>query len=338
MRILKWLFTIISTLLILAILAVTGSALISLDWQKIHTRDTAALPFYDTNAPDGLYQVHANGLNFRARIYGTANEGDGVILLHGHPETSIMWEPLAVAAANKGYRVIAFDQRGYSPGARPRGIAAYRADNQIADVLAIADVMGFEKFHLVGHDWGAVITWSTAILHQERLKSLTAMSIPHPKTLVATVIDETPAYITLFSLPLVPEASLLFNNLAGYRKLYTEQSEEQIAEYLGVFSEPGAATATLNWYRNLQSSIALINTGNQNIRIPTLFIYGDREFWVTPEYLEQQRKLVGEAYREIELDAGHWLMQKHPEVIIAAVLDQLDGTNPVDTDTQTTGR
>jgi pimeloyl-ACP methyl ester carboxylesterase len=236
-----------------------------------------------------------------------------------------MWEPLALSAAHAGYRVVAFDQRGYSPGARPKGVKPYRADNQIADVIALADAMGFERFHLVGHDWGAVIAWATAIFHPERLESLTTMSIPHPDTLKAMVVDQTPLYIRIFSLPWLPEATLLVNGLAGYKNTWSEQSDEEIEEYLRVFSEPGAATAALNWYRAIEDSVSLIDYRNDPIRVRTLFIFGDQEFWVTPERLSHQRTLVRGAYRELELEAEHWLMQRHPQTVADAVLQQLGG-------------
>ncbi|MEL6371625.1 MAG: alpha/beta hydrolase [Pseudomonadota bacterium] len=300
-----------------------GNVLLSMDWERTHRAETAELPVFRSAGPDGLYQVKANGFVFRARIFGAGNAGPGIVMLHGHPETSIMWEPVAKAAAEEGYRVIAFDQRGYSPGARPKGVGAYKADNQIADVMAIADAMGFEEFHLVGHDWGAVIAWATAILAPERLISLSTMSIPHPQTLKAMVVDDPPSYIRLFSLPWVPEAMLLFNELAGYKKWYTEQSDAQIEEYIKVFSEPGAATATLNWYRSIQDSVSLVAESDATISLPTLFIYGDQEMWVTPAYLTEQATYMAGPYQTLELKAGHWLVQKHPDVVTSAVLDHV---------------
>ena len=297
----------------------------ALDWDQRHTRTTADLPFYKSGMPDGLYQLRANGLVFRARIFGSANEGAGIIMLHGHPETSIMWQALANKAADQGYKVVAFDQRGYSPGARPEGVEAYEADNQVSDVIAVADEVGFDKFHLVGHDWGSVVAWTTTIFHPQRVSSLTAMSIPHPQTLRTKVVDATPAYVRLFALPWVPETMLLFNDLSGYRNTYSEQSEEEIAEYLRVFSEPGASTATLNWYRAIEESLRLLDTHNPQICIPTLFIYGDAEFWVTEQYLKQQRKLLGRRYSELKLQAGHWLVQTHPDKITDAVLNHTSG-------------
>lgn len=307
----------------------------ALDWDQRHTRATADLPFYESGMPDGLYQIRANGMVFRARIFGSANDGAGIIMLHGHPETSIMWQALATKAADQGYKVVAFDQRGYSPGARPEGIEAYEADNQVSDVIAVANEVGFDEFHLVGHDWGAVVAWTTTIFHPQRVSSLTAMSIPHPQTLRKKVIDDTPAYVKLFALPWVPETMLLFNGLSGYRDTYSEQSKEEIAEYLRVFSEPGASTATLNWYRAIEESLRLLDAKNPKICITTMFIYGDKEFWVTAQFLEHQRKLVSPQYSELKLQAGHWLVQKHLEPIADAVFSQINAAEQSqDTDTK----
>ncbi|MEO1656268.1 MAG: alpha/beta hydrolase [Pseudomonadota bacterium] len=335
MRWVTWSVRGLGALILLAAVIAGGSVFLALDWNRTHTKATEALPFYEEGMGDGLYQVRANNLVFRARVFGSSNDGPGVVMLHGHPETSIMWEPLASEAAARGYRVIAFDQRGYSPGARPQGVDPYLADHQVSDVLAVADVMGFDQFHLVGHDWGSVIAWATAILHEERLTSLTTMAIPHPQTLVKDVVEETPAYILVFSVPWFAETTLLFNDLAGYRGFYSSQTDEQIEEYLGVFSEPGASTAALNWYRGIQESIQVIDSVDPNISLPTLFIYGDEEDWVTPDYLDHQRRLVGDDYAELELDAGHWLIQDQREAVVSAVIDHLErNTQQVETATE----
>ncbi|MEM0928827.1 MAG: alpha/beta hydrolase [Pseudomonadota bacterium] len=328
MRLVRWIGLGLAALVVIAATVAGGSVFLALDWGQTHTKATSDLPFYEPGMADGLYQIRANDMVFRARIFGSSNSGPGIIMLHGHPETSIMWKPLATAAAERGYRVIAFDQRGYSPGARPKGVEPYLADNQVSDVFAIADAAGFDRFHLVGHDWGSVVAWATAILHPERLISLTTMAIPHPQTLVADVVEDPPAYIMIFSVPWFAETTLLFNDMAGYRAFYTSQSEQEINEYLGVFSEPGASTAALNWYRGIQESIQVIDSVDPNISLPTLFIYGDEEDWVTPAYLEHQRTLMGDDYAEVELEADHWLIQDQRDAVVSAVLSHVDRTTP----------
>ena len=115
----------------------------------------AILPSYATADNEGEFRLAANGYEFLIRVAGMNNAGPAVILLHGFPETSLMWKPLLEKAAREGYRVVAFDQRGYSPQARPKEVAAYQIDSLVQDVLAVADQVGFDTFHLVGHDWGA---------------------------------------------------------------------------------------------------------------------------------------------------------------------------------------
>ena len=116
-----------------------------------------------------IAREYERGVIFRLGRLLPEPKGPGLFLLHGFPVTSAMWEPLIAPAAAAGYRVIAFDQRGYSPGARPAGVDAYRVDRTLEDVLAVADAAGFERFHLVGHDWGCVVGWRAAVSHLEQV-------------------------------------------------------------------------------------------------------------------------------------------------------------------------
>ncbi|MEJ2130645.1 MAG: alpha/beta fold hydrolase, partial [Gammaproteobacteria bacterium] len=124
-----------------------------------------------------IVDIEANGYTFTCRRCGGA--GPGVILLHGFPETSHMWTPLLERLASSGYRALAPDQRGYSPGARPEGAENYDYRHLVGDVLALADCEGFETFHLVGHDHGAGVGWSLVFDHPERVSSWCALSVPH---------------------------------------------------------------------------------------------------------------------------------------------------------------
>ena len=129
----------------------------ALDYQYEYSEQVSQLPLVDQYAADGTYRIRANGMEFLIRVAGLHNSGENLILLHGFPETSIMWQPLMEQAASHGYRVIAFDQRGYSPGARPEAIEAYELSNLVEDVMSIAQEMQIDSFHLVGHDWGAIV-------------------------------------------------------------------------------------------------------------------------------------------------------------------------------------
>ena len=155
-------------------------------------------------------EVHHGELVFSCRSAGLENTGEAVILLHGFPETSHMWVDLLHQLSSRGYRVIAPNQRGYSPGARPGDIKEYSIKNIVEDVFALADAFDFKQFHLVGHDWGSAIGWAVVALQPEKVLSWTAMSVPHMKAFsYAYKYDkdqqERSRYIGFFKLPFIPE-------------------------------------------------------------------------------------------------------------------------------------
>ena len=154
---LKWFFALILALLLLLAVGSWLGSWIFLDKESQYGEAAAALPTFSNDHSSELVQIPAGEWTFRARVAGFDNNKPkgNLILLHGFPESSIMWEPLIKKAAADGYRVVAFDQRGYSPGARPTERDAYSAKNLVSDVLAVADKVGFDTFNLVGHDWGS---------------------------------------------------------------------------------------------------------------------------------------------------------------------------------------
>ena len=120
-------------------------------------------------------ELAVGDLVFDARAEGPA-DGELVLLLHGFPQTSLSWRHQLGALAAAGYRAVAPDQRGYSPGARPADVAEYRIERLVGDVLGFADALGVERFHLVGHDWGGAVAWQVAGRHPERLRTVTSLS------------------------------------------------------------------------------------------------------------------------------------------------------------------
>ena len=333
-KILKWLGITVAVLLIVVIaIAGIGSSL-SLDRDYTHTNNTAALPLLSnelsslSSAPV-LVRISANGYEFRARVAGRSGDAATVILLHGFPVTSAMWEPMIMPLANAGYRVIAFDQRGYSPGARPDTAGAYVIANLVSDVIAIADAVGVEKFHLIGHDWGSAVGWGIVLLHPDRVLSWTGLSIAHPAAF-ADALENDPdqqsrsSYFALFTMPLVPEALFTFNNLFVLRVLYSTMSAMEQEEYQTVFVEPGALTSALNWYRAMGESFGISPELVNETSTPTLFIWGNRDEAVGRTAIESQKKYMTGFYHEIELDADHWLMSTHADEVTTAVLEHLN--------------
>lgn len=297
-----------------------------------HAAATAALPLFDRNE-DGLVRIRANNMTFRARVAGSGNsDGDGVILLHGFPETSIMWEPLLQALQEAGYRAIAFDQRGYSPEARPRFENAYTRGKLANDVLAVADAAGFDKFHIVGHDFGGAIAWTLADRHSERVLSLTSLSMPHPLALSEALSNPSPqwpasSYVLFYRLPIVPELVLGFDQAALLKRWkWDRHPEEHVAEYRRVFSESGALRAALDWYRAFEFR-SLDPAGK--VRPPTLFLWGEEDRAFSRASALATASFVDGPYRLRTVNAGHDLMLDVTQIVVSEVVGHLDSAAKV---------
>ena len=313
----------------LTIIILAVGTLISLDWGKRHARATAALDTLKRGheQADGLVRIESGELSFRARVANMRGDGDAVILLHGFPQTSAAWQPLIDAAAGSGYRVIAFDQRGYSPGARPGGIAAYTKTHLVSDVLGVANAAGFKRFHLVGHDWGSAVAWSVLMAYPDRVLSLSSLSIPHPLAFgeaVQTDPDQRKRsrYIAFFRTPWLPELILSFNRRQLFRTLmYQWMPKAHVEEYLAVFAEPGALTGALNWYRALYKREPVV--WEPLVNKPVLFIWGNRDTAAGRKGVELQRQYVLGPYTLVEVDAEHWLLETRTKLVVDNILKHL---------------
>lgn len=331
-----------NALLLMIVVVLVGVPLIvwfgscaSLDHDYAHSRATEALerfePGMSNSSTPQLALIEAGSMTFRARTAGFDGRRGNVILLHGFPESSIMYVPMIPALASAGLQVVAFDQRGYSPGARPEGIEAYLTADLIADVYAVADAVGFDRFHLVGHDWGAVVGWRMVIEDAARIESWSALSIPHMGAYAAAISSDPDqqarsAYLGFFRMPGLPEMVFSFNGFAMMRRsIYNEHGSETLDEYLRIFSEPGALTAALNWYR---ASALGAGSGDLEVEVPTLFVWGNQDPVVGDLALENQRNYFDGNLEEVELDTGHWLMETEAEAVTTAVLAHILSAAP----------
>ena len=272
--------------------------------------------------------IAANGFTFHCREAGREG-GEPVILLHGFPESSAMWTPLMPVLADAGYRVLAPDQRGYSPGARPEGIENYSYARIASDVIALADAVGFDRFHLVGHDWGAGAGWAVVDRYPERIASYAALSVPHVGAFGRAIReDEDQAkrstYITFFQVPGVAEAALSADDFAGLKNVWSKSSEKEKAEYLALFSQPGALTGALNWYRGsrgIDPDDPEVQFGD--VTTPTVLIWGNQDQAIGRKGVEDAAAYMKGPYKFVELDAGHWLIQEKPIEVIAEITSHL---------------
>ena len=263
-------------------------------------------------------------LTFRAREAGP-KEGPLVLLLHGFPQSSAEWKAQLEALGMEGYHAVAPDQRGYSPGARPDGVDAYRIENLVTDVLGMAEALGAKKFHLVGHDWGAIVAWHVAAHHPDRLLSLTIVSVPHPNAF-ARALDpangtdqpERSTYIAGFKQEGAEAAMgeeflrMAFNasGLAGH----------DVEDHVRVLTEPGAMRAGLNWYR----AYDFLKQSAPKVGVPTLFIWSTGDPALGRDGAEWTREHVMGPYRFVVIAEGpHWLPETHAEELNRLLLEQL---------------
>jgi len=270
-----------------------------------------------------LTEVSANNFTFRCRTKG--DQGEPVILLHGFPETSHMWIPLMNQLSAEGYQCLAPDQRGYCPGARPKGAENYHYSKLCEDIIALADHCGYQKFHLVGHDHGAGVGWTLCGQYPDRIQSWTALSVPHIAGFgdaIRNDADQTERsqYIGFFQQEGVAEKALSANDFEGLKGIWEKCSDEQKAIYLDVFKEEYALSGALNWYRGsiqMQGDDATRQVGQ--ISTPTLMIWGNQDNAIGRKSVEATPQYMDGPYRFIELDVGHWLIQEQPDRILSEV-------------------
>ncbi len=261
-------------------------------------------------------------MTFDVRFIGP-EDGQPVVLLHGFPETSQSWSRVAPLLADAGLRVIAPDQRGYSPGARPAEVTAYATDALADDAVAIADALGLGTFHLVGHDWGAAVAWVAAAHHADRLRSLTAVSVPHLAAYGAALQgdpdqQQRAAYIGLLRQAGKAEDLLLENDGERLRAMYGDAvPADQAAGYVAHLSEPGALTAALNWYRAMQADLSSLPP----VTVPTTYVWSDDDMAIGRVPAEQCGEFVDGDYRFVELAGiSHWIPEQAPDALAEAII------------------
>jgi pimeloyl-ACP methyl ester carboxylesterase len=274
-------------------------------------------------------QIAANGMTFQCRVTGDA--GEAVVLLHGFPETSHMWTELMRALVAAGYRCLAPDQRGYSPGARPEDVESYSYRALASDVFALADAAGYGRFHLIGHDWGALVGWAALGVDGARIVSYTSLSIPHALGFARAVYDdpEEEPYRQILGMLLtegVFETMVQQNDGAALRGAYTHSPPEQIDDYIAVLSAPGAMKAAASWYRASPAHKRSFEDADAPfgpVTTPSLLIWGKNDEYVRRMSVDLAVEYMRGPYRVVELDAGHWLAQEQPKRVEDEVLAHL---------------
>ncbi len=263
--------------------------------------------------------VEANGLRFEVLEEGS---GDRLALcLHGFPEHAVSWRHQMPVLAAMGYRVWAVNQRGYGRTTRPGRIMDYALPELMDDVAALIDASGASSVVLIGHDWGAMVAWCFAAGRLRPIERLVIMNVPHPLCFRAALKHWRQArkswYIAFFQLPGLPERMLMANNGAAVRRMFGRVAlpPDVLAVYTGQVTEPGAATAMLNWYRASRLPSRRMPDLTRVIEAPTLVVWGEQDVALDLICLDGTERYVRHLTLERLPGVSHWVQQDAPEAV-----------------------
>ena len=254
-------------------------------------------------------------------------DGPLVFLLHGFPEFWFEWREQIAPLAQAGYRVIAPDQRGYNLTAKPRGADAYRLDRLAGDIFALADALGRERFQLVGHDWGASVSWWMASgAAARRIERMAIMNAPHPalwRHAMTTDPEQRKKsrYVQMLRTPVLPELMVRASGYSGLADGFKASARPEafgpdvLATYRAAWRQPGALTATLNWYRALFLQDLPVPAAG-SLKTPTLVLWGDQDAFADAALAEQSAALCADARVVHFPNATHWLPHDEPEAVV----------------------
>ncbi len=275
-----------------------------------------------------LTSYDRDGLTFDVADRGPL-EGPVVVLLHGFPERASCWDDVATLLHARGYRTLAPDQRGYSPGARPAGRKAYAVQHLVADVeaLRVAAVgagADAARVHLVGHDWGAVVAWAYAGQHPARLHTLAAVSVGHTAAFLRSWLGRQILrswYMFLFQLPGLPERLARRRGGAFDRLLaHTGMTPAEVDRFRAEIVDAGALTPAISWYRAMP--FAPPGWTRARVPVPTTMVWSDGDTACGRAQAERTAQWVSGPYRLRVLDgATHWIPRQEPERLAPLLLE-----------------
>lgn len=277
-------------------------------------------------------RIPVGPLVFDAVAAGPA-DGEPMLLLHGFPQTASCWRRIQPDLADAGLRVVAPDLRGYSPDARPLDPDAYRIEELMADVLGIADQLGFDRFHLVGHDWGGALAWYLAGVHGDRIRTLTVLSTPHPAAFSrarqagpsADGDDQRAksSYMDDFRTPgfedrLLADDRALLRLVVEGAGMDPDSAERSLARFTTTEEVVGA----LNWYRGADPADS---SKIGPVTVPALYVWSTEDIALGRTAAEATASVVDGPYEFVELEGvSHWIPEEAPETVLRHVLAHLE--------------
>ncbi|MFW0783797.1 alpha/beta fold hydrolase [Gordonia sp. CPCC 206044] len=271
---------------------------------------------------------YSNGVHTFDVIDAGPIDGTPIVLLHGFPQRATAWDLVVPLLHDKGFRTIAPDMRGYSPRARPPRRRDYRLGLIVEDVVALIDALGVEKVDLVGHDWGGIAAWAAAALHPDRVRSLTAFSTPHPMAFLRAMPRGQLLrswYMGFFNLPVIPEFALTKIFRPGTRTLPRVGLPEPFMSRLyDDMVTSGALPGALNWYRGLPFSFS--DSRVPDVVVPTTYVWSDGDVYLGRAAARMTARCVDAPYEfRVITGADHWLPERHPDDVAAAILARVGG-------------
>lgn len=277
--------------------------------------------------------VVTNGVRLHV-VEAGPESGPPAVLLHGFPEFWEGWTRQIGPLARAGFRVIVPDLRGYGLSEKPPGVESYRVSTLQEDVAGLIRALGYERAHVVGHDWGGIIAWALALRQPEVIDRLVILNAPHPAAYRRAL--RRPAqwmrswYVLFFQLPWLPERLLpRFGRWALRGTNPAAYLPDERRRYEEAWAQPGAATAMLNYYRAMVRRGGLGRGGGGGavplIRVPTLVLWGERDVALLPELASGLEEWVP-GVRVVRFPrASHWVMRDEPLRVNNLLLEFLSG-------------
>ena len=274
--------------------------------------------------------VAGDGVDLHA-VRAGPEDGPLVVLLHGFPEFWYGWHDQIRPLAEAGYRVVVPDQRGYNFSDKPTGVDAYRLGTLSQDVLGILDAHGRKEAHVVGHDWGAAVGWWTALHHPDRVRSLTAVNVPHPSVMAEELRRSWRQrlrswYFLAFQVPEVPERVARAGDWRLLTRTMRQSSlpgtfgDDDFARYRAAWGQDDAFGSMVNWYRAV---VRRRDTPRrETVDPPTLVIWGaDDEFLARSMAHRSVERCRNGRLTTIE-GATHWVQHEYPDRVAHLLLEQ----------------
>lgn len=260
-----------------------------------------------------------NGLRMQVQ---SAGEGPVVVLLHGFPDTHVVWRKQIAPLMAAGYRVLAPDLRGYGGSDAPHTVSAYRVEEIAADVLAMLDQLGIARARVVGHDWGALVGWLLCMRAPERIEQYVALSAGHPAAVARAGLMQTlrMSYMMWFMVPGLAENTLKAGDFYVLNRFTSDRA--QVGHWKKNLREPGRLTAALNYYRANVPRGFVFGNKTEPVRVPVMGVWSSADPALGEAQMRDSTAYVADYFRYERIDsADHWLQVTASERVNALLLD-----------------